>query len=131
LSLLAETLLQAFTADVVELHAAPPRLTNEPGERPRTSAWARFQAGRGDRVTTLRHEVVSVDEMTRHLVCALDGSRDRAVLLEGLVRLVDERGLVVQQHGQPVTEAARRRQVLAEGLETNLRMLAHSALLVE
>jgi methyltransferase-like protein/SAM-dependent methyltransferase len=129
--LLAENLLQAFTADVVVLHVAPPRLATAPGERPRTSAYARFQAGLGDRVTTLRHEVLPVDEVTRHLLCALDGSRDRTALLEGLVRLVDERGLVVQQHGRPVTEAGRRREVLAEGLETNLRLLARSALLVE
>jgi methyltransferase-like protein/SAM-dependent methyltransferase len=130
-ALLSEDLLQAFTADVVELHVSPPCLAAEPGERPRTSAWARFQARRGDRVTNLRHEVVPVDDVTRYLLCALDGSRDRAALLEGLVRFVEERGLVVQQHGRPVTDAGRRRLVLAEGLEANLRLLARSALLVE
>jgi methyltransferase-like protein len=129
-ALLAEDLLQAFTTDVVELHAWAPRLAAEPGGRPQTSAWARYQARRGDRVTNLRHEVVPVDDVTRHLLGELDGSRDRAALLDGLVRLVEDRGLVVQQHGRPVTDAARRRLVLAEGLEANLRLLARSALLL-
>jgi hypothetical protein len=82
-------------------------------------------------VTNLRHEVLPVDDVTRHLVCALDGSRDRADLLEGLMRLVEGHGLVVQRHGRPVTDPARLREALADGLEANLRLLARSALLIE
>jgi hypothetical protein len=42
---------------------------------------------------------------------------------------VVERGLVVQQHGRPVTDAAHLRGVLAEGLEAKLRVFAREALI--
>ncbi len=127
---LADTLLHAFTADVIELHAHTPAFAVEPGERPVASAWARRQAGEGDQVTNRRHELLPLDELTRHLLCLLDGTRDRAALTEALLRKMTEQRLVVQQHGQPVTEPDRLRSVLAEGLEARLRGLGRSALLV-
>jgi SAM-dependent methyltransferase len=127
---LAETVLQAFLADVLELHAYEPALAVEPGERPVASGWARRQAAEGDKVTNRRHELLPLDGLTRHLLTLLDGSRDRAALGEALLRHVAERGLVVQQHGRPVTDSAGLRAVLAEGLEVKLRGLGRSALLV-
>ncbi|MCI0460381.1 MAG: class I SAM-dependent methyltransferase [Gemmataceae bacterium] len=127
---LAGTLLYAFTADVVELHAHEPAFVTEPGERPLASGWARRQAGEGDKATNRRHELLPLDELTRHLLRLLDGSRARPELVDALFRRVAEQGLVVQQHGQPVTDPDRLRSVLAEGLEVRLRGLGRSALLV-
>jgi methyltransferase-like protein/SAM-dependent methyltransferase len=127
---LAETLLQGYTADVVELHVHEPRAVAEPGERPVASAWARRQAAEGDTVTNRRHEVLPLDELTRYLLTLLDGTRDRPALLEALLGHVAGRGLVVQQHGRPVTESGQLREVLAEALEVKLRGLGRSALLV-
>jgi methyltransferase-like protein/SAM-dependent methyltransferase len=127
---LAETLLQAFTGDVLELHAHEPAFVVEPSERPVASGWARLQAAADDKVTNRRHEVLPLDELTRHLLTLLDGSRDRPVLLEALLRRVAEQGLVVQQHGRPVTDPEHHRAVLAAGLEVRLRGLGRSALLV-
>jgi methyltransferase-like protein len=126
--LLAECLLKAFGAGVVELHSHVPALDTAPGERPRATALGRLQAARGLPLTNLRHEVVPLDDLSRQLLVHLDGTRDRAVLLELLLRQVTERGLVVQQHGRPITEPDRLRTVLADGLEANLRALAHSGL---
>src|SRR5262249_39752325 len=128
--LLAENLLQAFTADVVELHVHAPPAAAQAGERPVALAFARLRARDHAKVTNLRHEVITLDDLTRHLLCHLDGSRDRAALLEVLLRLVREQGMVVQQHGRPVTDAAQLRDALAEGLEAKLRALAHYALLL-
>jgi methyltransferase-like protein len=127
--LLAENLLQAFTADVVELHVHAPRLAAEPGPRPRTPGFARLQARGGNRVTNLRHEVVPLDDVGRHLLGLLDGERDRAALHEAMVRFVDERGMVVQHLGKVVADDAERRKLLAQGVEAHLTWLARAALL--
>jgi methyltransferase-like protein/SAM-dependent methyltransferase len=126
---LAETLLNAFTADVIELRTYAGAFVVEPDERPVASAWARRQAREGDKVTNRRHEVLPLDELTRQLLCLLDGSRDRPTLLAALLQIVTERRLVVQRHGQPLTEPAALRNALAEGLEVRLRGLGTSALL--
>jgi hypothetical protein len=51
-----------------------------PGERPRASGLARYQAGHGSVVTTLRHRQVTLADAARELLVLADGSRDRAEL---------------------------------------------------
>jgi methyltransferase-like protein/2-polyprenyl-3-methyl-5-hydroxy-6-metoxy-1,4-benzoquinol methylase len=74
---LAHSLLAAYAADVVRLHAHEPRFTTTPGPRPRASALARLEAQAGAAVTTLRHTTVTIDdEAGRFLLTILDGTRD-------------------------------------------------------
>jgi SAM-dependent methyltransferase len=112
--LLCESLLLCYATDIVALHAYPPALCTAPGERPRVSALARLQArGEGEFVTNLRHGSVRLqDELVRRLVTLLDGTRDRAALIEQL--------------GHPDDVPP---EVLAAGLERSLEALARLALL--
>jgi methyltransferase-like protein/2-polyprenyl-3-methyl-5-hydroxy-6-metoxy-1,4-benzoquinol methylase len=128
--LLAENLLQAFTAGVVELHVHPPPLVTEPGARPRSGALARRQARDGDRVTNTRQELVHLDPLSRHLLRALDGTRELPALTEFLADAVLEHNLVVERHGRRVTDPDRLRSILTQEVDANLRRLARSALLI-
>ncbi|HYT89771.1 MAG TPA: class I SAM-dependent methyltransferase [Gemmataceae bacterium] len=128
--LLADNLLQAFTADVVKLHVHAARLVLEPGAFPRTSALARFQAGLGTRVTNLRQQVVDLDPLTIQLVRLLDGRHDRPALVEALARAVVENNLVVKRFDRAITDADYLRHVLTRELDENLRHLGRCALLV-
>ena len=73
--LLAGEMLQCYSAGLVELHARASPFSIEPGARPRVSPLTRYQAGRGTRVTTLRHESIVVPDAIRALLPLLDGSR--------------------------------------------------------
>jgi hypothetical protein len=76
-----DALLRGYAANLLQLHACPPRLAHRPGERPEASPLARLQAGEGEFVTSLRHRSVRLeDELGRRLVTLLDGTRDRAAL---------------------------------------------------
>jgi SAM-dependent methyltransferase len=80
---LRDALLRAYAANVVQLHASPPRVASRPGERPVASRLARRQAERGDLVTNLRHRSVRLEDgLARRLVTLLDGTRDRAALAD-------------------------------------------------
>ncbi len=80
---LAEALVQAFDAGAIAFHAVPPPASPTAGERPRASALARSQAGPGAVVTTLLSQVLRItDEPTAALLRLLDGTRDRAAILE-------------------------------------------------
>jgi SAM-dependent methyltransferase/methyltransferase-like protein len=71
----------AARAGAVLLHAAAPRLTTEPGERPLASPIARHQLATGSIVTTLCHDSVNLDDETgRRLLSLLDGTRTRRAL---------------------------------------------------
>jgi methyltransferase-like protein/SAM-dependent methyltransferase len=128
--LLAENLLRCFAGGLVELHAHAAHLVTEPGERPRVSAYSRLQAKNGSWMTNARHEPVDLDALTCQLLRHLDGSRDRAALVEVLVRAVTEQDVPLERYGRPVKDPDLLRSILGRELDDNLRRLGRCALLV-
>ncbi|HEY3901181.1 MAG TPA: class I SAM-dependent methyltransferase [Chthoniobacter sp.] len=113
-SSLATDLVRAYAAGFLQLRAHRPPLSVRPALRPRTSALARLQLRSGNRVTSLLHTIVQIDDpLGRALVQLLDGSRDRAMLEIELANVADT-------SGQPIT---------AEALEASLCGLGRRALL--
>jgi methyltransferase-like protein len=127
---LADNLLQGFAAGVVDLHARAAPLVAEPGERPHALTFARHQAQEGAWVTNGWHQLVNLDPLTCRLLHHLDGSRDRAALLEVLVHAVTQEHVPLERYHQPVTGPERVRGILRRELEANLQRLGRCALLV-
>jgi SAM-dependent methyltransferase len=111
---ICEALLRCYAANLVGLHVDPPVVSRAAPERPRVSPLARLQAGQGELLTTLRHTGLRVDDdLGRRLVALLDGTRDRAALLDELTpagALTDEE--------------------LVAGIEHSLERLARAGLLL-
>jgi hypothetical protein len=81
--LLQDLVLAHVAVGLFELRSSPPSFAREAGEFPRASELARVQAQMGPIVTNLIHRPVHIDdERSRALLQAMDGSRDRAALLE-------------------------------------------------
>ncbi len=111
---LTQILYGTFAAGLVELHACPPRCVSKPGPFPETTALARWQAQRGERITTLRHTTIEAKgEVEQRLLMALDGTRDLSALVEELSPLLPET-----------------RDDVASHIRTNLERLARFGLLV-
>src|SRR5262249_23492332 len=95
---LVESLLVGWLGGFVELHSHAGRAARSPAERPLASPLARLQAASGRRVSSLRHRVVELEapdrrapgRPDRRLLCLLDGTRDRATLVEHLPELAPE-----------------------------------------
>jgi methyltransferase-like protein len=68
--------------------------------------------------------------LERHLVRHLDGSRDRASLIEVLVNLVTEGVLGVSKEGVRLTQPEHIRILLDRSLDEQLAQLARRSLLV-
>jgi methyltransferase-like protein/trans-aconitate methyltransferase len=128
---LCHLLLRAYAAGVVELHLWTPRLVTKVSERPIASPIVRLQALHGKRVTTLRHTGLELsDENSRDLLVLLDGTRDFETLVDSLAALVQRGKAEVRRDGEPVTEPARVRAIIASELPLGLERLARSALLI-
>ena len=85
---LASDLLQCHVAELVELHAGPSPFVIKPGERPKASPLAQWQAARGlPQVTTLRHELVTIDANMGQLLQLLDGTRNRESIFRAVTDL--------------------------------------------
>ncbi len=130
---LGANLLRAYSysGNLVELHVYAPDFVLEISERPIASPVARFQAQDSPVVTNLRHERVDLKGTNRyHLLRYLDGSRNRAALLDVLESLTAEGVIKEQQDGEPARDTKLAKSNLIEILDSSLRRLAHAALLV-
>jgi len=117
---LCGVLLGAYYAGLVELHGRPPQFCLEPGPRPTASPLVRLQVKSGVFVTNLRHVSIKIeDDIGRHLIALLDGTRDRATLRASLQRYATSRA----KGGTTV-------KVEPAAFESKLRELGRLALLV-
>jgi methyltransferase-like protein len=92
---------------------------------------ARLQIRQDKVVTNLRHAGVLVEgTLSQQLLLSLDGSRDRAALLEHLILLAQSGEATVQEHGAPVHDPQRIRELLSAELEKSLEHLARLSLLI-
>jgi hypothetical protein len=94
-----ESLVVGWLGGFVELHSHASRAARSPTERPLASPLARLQAVAGRRVSSLWHRVVELEEPDRRLLCLLDGTRDRAALVESLPDLAPAPLLDVRLRG--------------------------------
>jgi methyltransferase-like protein/trans-aconitate methyltransferase len=124
---LADVLLSAFTFGLAQLYREPPRFAVAAGERPKVSALARQQLRAGaDMLTNLRHAPVQVDNpITRQLLLLLDGTRDRAQLVNELTDWV----VTHSPTGQGAPPATEVRAQLEGKLEAGLAEAAGLTLL--
>ena len=81
----ATLLMRIAAAKFIELHAWRPQFPARIPEHPRASASSRQEVGAGTQAATLLHSMVRLDdEVAQKFFLLLDGTRDRAALLEVL-----------------------------------------------
>jgi methyltransferase-like protein len=129
---LAGEMLTGMAAGVVEWRLTPVPFSTAIAERPSVTPLARLQAAQGYKVTNLRGEQVTLDEIHRQALRLLDGTRARAQVTEALLSPVRRGELVLQRDSdkQAVTDEAEMRRLLAPALDKVLANLAKRALLL-
>ena len=128
---LAVELLRALGREPFVLRASAPGFVTEVRECPRASRLARWQAAQGaEVVSSLDHECVGLAAEGAQLLCHLDGTHDRAALVDVLVRFVEVNDLAVQRDGQTVSDPDQVRAILRDDVERMLQEIAGRALLV-
>jgi methyltransferase-like protein/trans-aconitate methyltransferase len=128
---LARPLLRCYATTHVDLHADPPEVASVIPEMPALSRLARLQASQpGVAVTNLQHEVVQLGDFERQVAKLLDGTRDRAAVIETLAQLVADKTLVVHEKGKQVADPDQVRMILGKVLEDALPSLARKHLLL-
>jgi methyltransferase-like protein/2-polyprenyl-3-methyl-5-hydroxy-6-metoxy-1,4-benzoquinol methylase len=127
---LKDVLLQFYLSNLVALHVFLPRFVVEPGERPLASPLARLQSATCSWVTGRLHNVVELSELDRVVLRCLDGTRDRAGIVDALTDAVAAGRAELRQDGRALREAGEVRAALGQVLGPTLRRLALSALLI-
>ncbi|MFB3107228.1 MAG: methyltransferase regulatory domain-containing protein, partial [Pseudomonadales bacterium] len=124
---IAGTMMDLFTAGVLDFYVHPPTIANLVSRRPLATPLARLQASSGSTVTNQRHENVKLDEFCRYLVALLDSRHDRDLLSDKVQTAIAKGELTMPQdcqHVQPVDQAK------LDGLVGNaLTGICHASLL--
>jgi methyltransferase-like protein/cyclopropane fatty-acyl-phospholipid synthase-like methyltransferase len=131
-NVLAVGLLNCYMgSDLVELHGMPITFARTPGPKPTVLPLARMQAQRGVSATNRRHEIVRLNDLDRHLLPLLDGTTDRAALVEKLTQIAKSGTLNVQKDGVALQDEAEISQALNSVIDQALVNVARLALLVQ
>jgi methyltransferase-like protein len=127
----AEVMLKTYGAGVVELHLHEPQFVLEPSEYPQASPLARLQAQEGTIITSLFPSTLSLeDDLGRHLLVLLDGTRNRTAVLEELRKMIEANVEKSPQDEEALTERKRFLEALPDELENQLNKLGRLGLLI-
>lgn len=128
---LAETLLRCFATAQVDLHVASPSFVTTISDHPKGSPLARLQAKTSSTVTNRLHETLTLDDLLRQILQALDGTRDKSGLITYLSAEVETGNLVVYEEGRRLSSVEDVSRFLGQNLDGALEALARMALLAE
>lgn len=126
---LSEMLLACATADIVELHASAGTFATEVSDKPVASQLARYQAGIGSTVTTLRHVPLNLDTLSQHLIQLCDGNNDLETMALSVETLVSQGKFVLQDQGLTTNVPDDVKRLATQHVEARLSNLAKNALL--
>jgi methyltransferase-like protein len=112
------------------MHTMDPPIATEPGERPRTTALARRNAAGDTRVVSLRNHNAVLEEVDRLVLPLLDGSRNRAAIVDAMSALVSAGRLNLVSDGQPISGPSEVHEALVSLVRSSLRRIADQALLI-
>jgi methyltransferase-like protein/SAM-dependent methyltransferase len=119
-----------ISSDLIELHAAAITVSRQATEKPQVIATARERVLAGaNSVANRRHELVKLSDLDIRLVPLLDGTRDRAAILESLVQKALGGDLKVAKDGQPVTSEVEIRAALASVIDPAINNLTVQSLM--
>ena len=128
---LAQLLLRAYLSGLLELHVYEAPFVARASERPMVSPVQRLFASVGLPITNRRHESLRAGDLERHLIAQLDGTRDRAALLDALESDVRDGRISIESDDHKTSpDPAALRAYLESQLTRLLDDLSRSALYV-
>ena len=131
LSLLRITLIHYFQGNHLELFSEPYTSQSHPSETPEVFAFARLQVARQDWVTTLRHEMMPIDQFDKELIPILNGKNNREAISKSMLAKFQSGALQARSDGEEVSKPGDLRAILAEELQSRLRRYVEQALLID
>lgn len=126
---LGADVLRCYLGGGLHIRTEAPRCRFAISDMPLASPYARWQAGQLPYVTNALHVRVELDRAAARIVTLLDGTRDRAALVQALDVAVRDKTFALSCDDTPVTEATQRTQALQTVLDHTLQRLADAAVL--
>jgi SAM-dependent methyltransferase len=125
---LGRLLLQGYFKKMVEFFVGPtaqPSMAAD-GDHPAVLPLARWQAGKGQKVSSPRLDMLAADPFVTKFITVCDGTRDRTAIIDAMTEAVGNKEFQLNENNQPITDPERARFIidqLYDGSLQNLRQL--------
>lgn len=130
-NLIALGLLNTYlSSDLIELHGMPINFARTISERPVALSLARIMAAKTGVIPNRRHEVVRLSELDKHLIPLLDGTNDKAALVDKLTQIALSGVVTVRKEEGVLTDPAQIKEALGSIIDQVLGNVARMAVLV-
>lgn len=123
-------LLHGAAGGMIDVRTHVPSLVTEVSERPQVSPLARAQAQASNLVTNRRHDVVSLNDLSRFVVSRADGTQTVEDLAKALLAAVEEGRMKIAPTGEESMRGNDREQLVQQAVGQSLADAARSALLI-
>ncbi|MHC8441955.1 MAG: methyltransferase regulatory domain-containing protein [Candidatus Eutrophobiaceae bacterium] len=127
--IVATRIFELFLNNILSATLYPPKVKKDVSETPTTLPIIRLQAQTQPWVTNCLHQPIAIDLFNRHLLPLMDGSRDMAQLQAELLKLIQEKTLIMQRDGEDLENADDINQHLDQHLKTYMQHAASLGLL--
>ena len=121
--------LSAFGLGVFDICVHPPACATKRSSFPEVSPLARHQAQTKSSVTNLRHEMVNLDDLSRHIVRRLDGRHDISAIVGSVEEAISSGNMTVKKQGRVVEEVDA--TLLSNIVDGTLSRISQMSLLVD
>lgn len=123
-------LLHCYVSDAVELRTWRFGVETRISTHPEVSKLTRYLYDHQQCIVNWRHEAVNLDPMAMHLIPVLDGTRNKAELIEHLEKLVRNRTLTLTRYDMPLTDPSLVSRSITESIDNILSGMANAGLFV-
>ena len=128
--ILMRDMLQCMTVSLVEYHLWQADFMTEISGKPKVSPVAARYAKMRPRTISQRHEVAPLDAALVNMIPLVDGTRDKAAIVDGMVALAEDGTLALRKDGKPVDDPGLIRKTMETVVENGLKYMKNNALLI-
>ncbi len=130
LDTLTKNLFACLEGNLLDVDLYPANYSNVIPEIPTATPLARRQALLGKSATSLRHQRVQLEAITRQVLSLLDGTLNKEALTRKLVSLAKDGYIVLEVAGEDVSDNSERSSILSTVLDRILTQLMHHGFLM-
>ena len=128
--IVATRIFELFMHDIMDVTLYPPTVKKDVSDTPAVASITRAQATKQPWVTNCLHQPVGIDIVNRHLLPLLDGKHDQDMIKAELLKLIQNKTLIMQQDGTDLEDEQTINTHLEQQLDLYMKHLASQGMLM-
>jgi methyltransferase-like protein/SAM-dependent methyltransferase len=127
----ALALINFYFNKLIDFSLGPISRTNTDSQNPTTLPLARWQASKGQPISSDRLEMLTADQFVSMLITLCDGSRDREQIIHSIIAAVEKNEFTLHENNEPITDPKRLKSIVSQLYDGSITSLSRLGLLIK